>query len=206
MNQLPGGREFQERLDTAYDDALRAELWEQTYAATNVREYWAEGVQSWFGLNDPPGLIHNDVNTRAELESYDPVLAGLVLEVFGEAEVTSSCHVTAEKHFSIQGAIAGPDGQPIEGIRLWAWQGNRSNSGIGRTGPDGFFRIRVPEGSFTLDIYAGSPSGCVGWFDGDRGITTRRAERARVLVDGASISGIEMVLPKLPADLPHIRC
>ena len=58
----------------------------------NPDEYWAEGVQSWFGLNDPPGPIHNYINTRTDLENYDPTLAGLIHEVFGDATISASCH------------------------------------------------------------------------------------------------------------------
>jgi outer membrane biosynthesis protein TonB len=211
VQRQTGGSEYRRRLEEAYQEAMDRGLWEGTYAGENPDEYWAEGVQSWFGLNDPPGRIHNDINTRTELESYDPILAGLIREVFGDSEVASSCHDTEDRNyeyyeFSIEGVIAGPDGGPLEGIGLWAWQSRRSNSGSGRTGPQGGFNIRVPEGSFTLDIYADSPGGCIGWFDGKGGITTRRTERARVLVDGANVSGIEILLRKLPADLPRIQC
>ena len=89
---LPGGSDFRQRLETAYRDAMDAGLWTGTYAATNADEYWAEGVQSWFDLNDPPGPIHNEVNTRQELEAYDPALAAMIQEVFGSAAVHSSCH------------------------------------------------------------------------------------------------------------------
>ncbi len=78
-------RSFQKRLDAAYAAALEKGLWEKTYAATNAGEYWAEGVQSWFDANlqaDPPDGIHNHVDTRAELEAYDPVLAALVAKAF----------------------------------------------------------------------------------------------------------------------------
>ena len=60
-----GGAEFRRRLAVAYENALAAGLWKHTYAAENPDEYWAEGVQSWFGLNDAPGPIHNEINTRA---------------------------------------------------------------------------------------------------------------------------------------------
>ena len=211
VQRQPGGSEYRRRLEEAYQEAMDRGLWEGTYAGENPDEYWAEGVQSWFGLNDPPGRIHNDINTRTDLESYDPILAGLIREVFGDTEVASSCHDTEDViyddyKFSIEGVIAGPTGGALEGIGLWAWQGKRSNSGSGRTGPQGGFNIGVPEGSFTLDIYADSPGGCIGWFDGKGGITTRRTERARVLVDGANVSGIEILLRKLPADLPRIQC
>ncbi|MXZ78639.1 MAG: zinc-dependent peptidase [Acidimicrobiia bacterium] len=89
---LPGGSEFRQRLETAYREALGAGLWADTYAATNPDEYWAEGVQSWFDLNNPPGWIHNEIDTRRELEAYDPALATLIQEVFGSATVESSCH------------------------------------------------------------------------------------------------------------------
>jgi cyclophilin family peptidyl-prolyl cis-trans isomerase len=59
-------------------------LWKNTYAATNHSEYWAEGVQSWFDDNAPPDALHNDIRTRAKLKEYDPTLAKLCQEVFGD--------------------------------------------------------------------------------------------------------------------------
>jgi hypothetical protein len=47
-----------------------------TYAATDVYEYLAEGEQDWFNMNaersigNPDG-VHNYVNTREELRNYD---------------------------------------------------------------------------------------------------------------------------------------
>jgi len=41
-------------------------------------------VQSWFDNNREPDHDHNHVNTRAELLEYDPGLAALCREVFGE--------------------------------------------------------------------------------------------------------------------------
>jgi len=49
------------------------------------REYLAEGAQSFFDCNDeqnPPNGIHNHINTRTELKSYDPVLYGFLKEIF----------------------------------------------------------------------------------------------------------------------------
>src|SRR3989442_1445073 len=59
-----------------------------TYAISNAREYWAEGVQDWFDANlqaFPADGVHNAVNTRVELMNYDPELAGLIGEVFRDA-------------------------------------------------------------------------------------------------------------------------
>jgi hypothetical protein len=74
---------FDERLKKAYADAMAAGLWKNTYAATDHKEYWAEGVQSWFNLNMEaklPNGIHNHVNTHKELKEYDPVLYALIAE------------------------------------------------------------------------------------------------------------------------------
>jgi hypothetical protein len=75
---------FDKRLRKTYRDAMEAGLWKDTYAATNHAEYWAEGVQSWFDTNRENDSIHKHVNTREELAEYDPELAALCREVFGE--------------------------------------------------------------------------------------------------------------------------
>ena len=75
---------FDQRLRTAYRAAIKKGLWKGKYAATNKNEYWAEGVQSWFDTNRPPDHDHNHVDTRKELKAYDPGLARLVAEVFGD--------------------------------------------------------------------------------------------------------------------------
>lgn len=75
---------FARRLEAAYKAALAQGLWKGCYAATNKEEYWAEGVQSWFDANGQPDASHNDIDTRRELEVYDPRLAALIREVFGD--------------------------------------------------------------------------------------------------------------------------
>ncbi|MFP6893545.1 MAG: hypothetical protein VCA18_07335, partial [Opitutales bacterium] len=77
---------FQKRLDDIFAKAIRKGLWKGTYAASNVMEYWAEGVQSWYGSNRQNDFEHNHVNTRKELQAYDPALAKLIEEVFGTRE------------------------------------------------------------------------------------------------------------------------
>lgn len=44
----------------------------------------AHGVQNWFDDNRENDHDHNHVNTRAELLDYDPGLAALCREVFGD--------------------------------------------------------------------------------------------------------------------------
>jgi hypothetical protein len=79
---------FDDRVKKAYDAAIKAGLWKGKYAATNHHEYFAEGVQSWFDNNREPDHDHNHVNTRKELVEYDPALAELCKEVFGDTELT----------------------------------------------------------------------------------------------------------------------
>lgn len=75
---------FDRRLKETYQAALKAGKWKNCYAAENHHEYWAEAVQSWFGTNRENDAIHNHVNTRKELQAYDPALAELCIEVFGD--------------------------------------------------------------------------------------------------------------------------
>jgi len=79
---------FDDRLEKAYKKSMSAGLWKNKYAATNRFEYFAEGVQSWFGNNRENDHDHNHVNTRAELIEYDPALASFCREVFKGTELT----------------------------------------------------------------------------------------------------------------------
>jgi hypothetical protein len=75
-----------DRLEQLYKQAMDEKLWENTYAATNVQEYWAEGVQSWFDCNTPTddGRVHNGIWNRERLKEYDPRLAAFLAETFGD--------------------------------------------------------------------------------------------------------------------------
>lgn len=80
-------KSFDARVEKAYEAAMANGLWAGVYASTNHHEYFAEGVQSWFDNNRPPDHDHNFVDTRKELKEYDPGLAALCEEVFGETEL-----------------------------------------------------------------------------------------------------------------------
>ena len=87
--------DFNEELQTALDAALAAGKWVDTYAGSNIYEYWAEGVQSWFNVNkerDPIDGVHNAVNTREELQTYDPVLYEIIARYFPATEQSVSAH------------------------------------------------------------------------------------------------------------------
>lgn len=78
---------FDTRVQEAYQLAMARGLWKGKYASVNHHEYFAEGVQSWFDNNRENDHDHNHVNTRAELLEYDPRLAALCREVFGDTEL-----------------------------------------------------------------------------------------------------------------------
>ncbi|QDU28362.1 hypothetical protein ETAA8_34620 [Anatilimnocola aggregata] len=97
---------FDKRLRATYDSAMKNGLWKGKYASVNHHEYFAEGVQSWFDNNREPDHDHNHVNTRVELQEYDPGLAALCGEVFGETKLVYTKPVTR-----LTGHLAGYDPQ-----------------------------------------------------------------------------------------------
>jgi alpha-glucosidase len=77
---------FDGRLRKVYDQAMEKGTWKDTYAATNHKEYWAEGVQAYFDCAAPPAKgNHNDINTREKLAESDPDLFALIDEVFKQS-------------------------------------------------------------------------------------------------------------------------
>ena len=72
---------FDSRLETLYNAALKEGLYQERYAGSNRWEYWAEGVGSWF---NGPNRNSNVAHTRLALKKYDPRLATLLTEVFGD--------------------------------------------------------------------------------------------------------------------------
>ena len=78
---------FDARVERAYADAMKSGLWKGKYASVNHHEYFAEGVQSWFDNNRINDTDHNHVHLRSQLIEYDPGLAALCREVFGDTEL-----------------------------------------------------------------------------------------------------------------------
>lgn len=77
---------FDFRLRLIYYLAKFEGLWEDTYAGSDLLEYWAEGVQTYFGTNlqsRPPDGVHNSVNTYEELQEYDPRLFNFIDNIYG---------------------------------------------------------------------------------------------------------------------------
>lgn len=77
---------FLPELNNAWNNAQAKGLWSNTYANTNISEYWAEGIQTYFDINreGPVGGdgVHNNVNTRAELYTHDRPLYNLFERIY----------------------------------------------------------------------------------------------------------------------------
>ena len=68
---------FDERVKKLYNAAMDKGLWQGF--APDYGEYWAEAVEIWFNT---PQI--NPMKTREELKAYDPDLARLIAEVYGD--------------------------------------------------------------------------------------------------------------------------
>ena len=79
----PGMPGFRERIERAYQIAVKNGSWKGTYTSINSGEYWAEGTEAWFY---PSGRVnaHRYGNTREALKARDPGLAALLTEVYGD--------------------------------------------------------------------------------------------------------------------------
>lgn len=84
-------RAFATELNSAWTSASNRKLWANTYAGSDIKEYWAEGLQSYFDVNreGPPDGdgVHNYNNTRIELEEHDPALYRLIRRIYGDARL-----------------------------------------------------------------------------------------------------------------------
>lgn len=77
----------EKRIKAAYDEAMKAGLYDEVllytgrkvrhYAATNHKEYFAEGTEAYFYRNDFYPFV------RAELKLHDPVLHDVLEEIWG---------------------------------------------------------------------------------------------------------------------------
>lgn len=72
------------RVARAYAAAMAAGLWKGEYGSTTVQEYWAEGTQYWFNSNKVARFGPVTVLSDVDLRRYDPALADVLREVYGE--------------------------------------------------------------------------------------------------------------------------
>ena len=168
------------------------------------REDIAESILPYFALRYLPDRL-TDSDRAAILAAIPNRLIYFDEQGFDMSPYTpSEVQEPSGEIVTIQGKVIGPNGRPLEGIGLWAWAGSVDNSGNAMTGEDGAFAIAVPDGSFTLDVYAPG-EGCtfIGWY-GPGGFTTVREDATRIEVDGESVVDIVVRLPDHPDSLPRI--
>ena len=92
---------FNPTLQQYLDEAIAEGRYDNTYAQTNIYEYWAEGIQDWFNVNaevEKTDGKHNQLNTRHELKRYDPKLYKLIHSYFSEFEGSPSCHAALNRY------------------------------------------------------------------------------------------------------------
>ena len=169
------------------------------------REDIAESILPYFALRYRPDRL-TDSDRAAILAAIPNRLIYFDEQGFDMSPYTpSEVQEPSGEIVTIQGKVIGPNGRPLEGIGLWAWAGSVDNSGNAMTGEDGAFAITVPDGSFTLDVYAPG-EGCtfIGWY-GPGGFTTVREDATRIEVDVESVVDIVVRLPDHPDSLPRIE-
>ena len=116
------------------------------------------------------------------------------------------CLTVASSGSTISGSVVGPQGQPFGPV--WIGASPQGPGDITWTGAchDGSFAMSVSDGTYVVDIYAAADGGCVGWYDGEGGVTDDFSEAVRIDVAGQDISGIAIRLPAPPQDLPSRQC
>ncbi len=87
IEEMADGEEFDERLDGLYQAALTAGLWPDMLATADVGHYWTETVRYWLWERMPYSLT----SIAATVADYDPEVAELIEEVFGEATLPAYC-------------------------------------------------------------------------------------------------------------------
>lgn len=99
---MPTDSTFNDLLQKQMDAAIAQGKFKDTYALTDIWEYFAEGVQDWFNVNaevPAPDGKHNSINTRMELKEYDPGLYQILSRFFPESDECPSCHKAENKYY-----------------------------------------------------------------------------------------------------------
>jgi hypothetical protein len=98
---IPNDTTFNRLLQDQMNAVIAEGKYRDTYALTDILEYFAEGVQTWFNVNaevpEPDGK-HNQINTRLELKEYDPGLYQIISRFFPESDECPSCHKAINKY------------------------------------------------------------------------------------------------------------
>ena len=105
--------------------------------------------------------------------------------------------------FKITGSIINADGEAEQRVLVVARQGTQEFTITGGN-VNGDFYIRVPAGTFTLEIHAFSHQRnlrFVGWYDGAGGITTDPSKAFNAVVNDSDFEGVHLVTSGNSEDL-----
>ena len=87
-------KNFEINLNNIYGLAKKRGLWVNTYAISNMAEYFAVGVQCWFNVyrkSIPADGVHNEIGTRTDLQFYDPDLYAFLRRYFADGDPMTIC-------------------------------------------------------------------------------------------------------------------
>ena len=73
---------WSDRKNAIFRNAVNKGLWKNTYAGSNLSEFWAEICQSYFDCNRVNNWNHGPIGTREQLKTYDPESYELVRSTF----------------------------------------------------------------------------------------------------------------------------
>lgn len=86
---------FQAELDAAYNAAIKAGLWKNTYGGTKSAEYLATGLTRWYGVHVEGTKggdgINNEIFSREGLKNYDRGLYDLIEKYFNADTDVPGC-------------------------------------------------------------------------------------------------------------------
>ncbi|KAJ1570111.1 Rsp5p-dependent ubiquitination, sorting of cargo proteins at the multivesicular body [Nowakowskiella sp. JEL0078] len=77
---------FHSQIQKAYNQSLSSGLWANSYAKSQVAEYWAEGSRIWFGCSTP--RYEGEPANRDGLKTYDSGLYDLLAKVYVNTTTT----------------------------------------------------------------------------------------------------------------------
>ncbi|MCY3732758.1 MAG: hypothetical protein OXG42_00610 [Chloroflexi bacterium] len=116
----PQAGSFQAALGSAYRSLVKTERWKGSYAARNVREFWAVSVSTWLGLDRSVRL---QIKSSDDLQRYAPDVAELITSTLGDIRVDASCQAAdapvqgATRKHLVQGFLLTDDSVPVADVR-----------------------------------------------------------------------------------------
>ena len=152
----------------------------------------------WLGYHSPSGLTGARENATS-LDIDHNVTAGITVTL------PSGLDDICDQRGTISGTLTGPDGNPVEGILIWAWNGNEVESGFAETAADGTFAISVAAGTFEVHVYAARDGSCAVPYDG-HSVTADWSKAHLVDIAVAGTRDIAIQMSTLPDNLEGLQC